>query len=336
MLPVITQYVGIDIALATATVAWQPVPSLSPTVLEIAQSPQAYASLITTLSAVADPSTMQVIMEATSTYWMELAYTLVDAGFHVSVINPSQVKYFARMQLQYAKTDALDAVLLMRFGQTQHPHRWTPPPAICEQLRQYLTYRHQLIEMQTQLRNQHHAFARNPHAQPDLLRHMTDRLQAFAADIQALTTTIQSLLKSDHDWSAAVRHLLSIPGISTLSAAWIVVATHCFARCDTPEQAAAFAGLAPHPQQSGTSKRGYRAIGNTGHRPLRNTLYMAAASAARFNPVLKPYYQALVARGKPKKVARCAVARKLLHIAWACVTKHRFFDPQFHHQPEAI
>lgn len=189
-----------------------------------------------------------------------------------------------------------------------------------------------MIEIQTQVRNQYHALQHNPNAQAILLERMRQRLQALSDEIKDLKSDIHRLLLGSHDWTDAVGYLLSIPGISTISCAWLLVATHCFERCETPQDAASFAGLAPHPKQSGTSKNSYRAIGGTGHQALRNTLYMASAPASRFNPLLKPFYERLVARGKAKKVARCAVARKLIHIAWACVTKQRFFDPQFQQQ----
>ena len=323
------QYVGIDISLATATVAWQKAGDKNPTVLEIEQKYQAYEKLSQQLKSLAQPENIHIVMEATSTYWMDLAYYLAARGFQLSVINPSQAKYFAKLHLRQAKTDAIDAVMLMQFAQAQKPELWSPPPAICERLRQYLTYRQQLIEMQTQVRNQYHAFQHNPQAETVLLERMRQRLAALSAEIKQLTQDILDLLLSEHEWTVAVQYLFSIPGIHTISTAWILVATHCFARCDSPEQAASFAGLAPHPHDSGSSKRGYRSIGGAGHQALRNTLYMASAPASRFNPLLKDYYQRLVARGKAKKVVRCAVARKLLHIAWACVTKKRFFDPNF-------
>ncbi|MEQ8673998.1 MAG: IS110 family transposase [Aggregatilineales bacterium] len=328
----ISHYVGIDIALNSATVAWQESDKSSVTVIEIAQSRDGYQHLLHNLKQLAPVSQIQIVMEATSTYWMDLAYVLYDAGFQVSVVNPSQPKYFAQMRLQRAKTDAIDAVMLMDYAQSQQPDLWTPPPAICEQLRQYLTYRQQLIEMQTQVRNQHHALKQNPNADTGILARMTHRLSALSAEIKQLAKDIDHLLHTDHDWAVAVDCLMSIPGISTISTAWLLVATHGFERCDTPEQAVAFAGLAPHPQQSGSSKNSYRSIGGSGHQALRNTLYMASAPASRFNPILKPYYEKLLARGKAKKVARCAVARKLIHIAWACVTKQRLFDPNFQQQ----
>src|SRR4029078_3626607 len=85
----------------------------------------------------------------------------------------------------------------------------------------------------------------------------------------------------------------------------------------------------PHPRQSGTSVRGRTAIGHAGNARLRRALYLATLSAAQHNPVIHAFYTRLRAAGKPPKVARCATARKLLHIAWAVVTKDQDFDPGY-------
>lgn len=323
-------YVGIDIAATSATIAWQRAQvDLSPTMLEIAQTPAAYAALIQQLGQLAAPQQTLVVLEATSTYWLALAWCLHEAGLVVSVVNPAQPKHFARLQLRRAKTDVLDAQLLLDFGQAIQPEAWVPPPPICEQLQQRLAYRDDLLHIHTQQRNRLHALQHKPHADTRLLARLEQLLSVLNTDIQALSTEIHDLLHSHHAWAEATHRLLTIPGIGPISAAWLLVATHCFARCETPEQAAAFAGLAPHPRDSGTSKRGKRTVGGGGHAHLRKVLYMAAAPAARFNPVLKPFYQRLIDAGKPKKVARCAVARKLIHIAWAVVVKQQDFDPDY-------
>ena len=119
--------------------------------------------------------------------------------------------------------------------------------------------------------------------------------------------------------------LLTIPGVGLLTTAWLLVATLNFTLCPTPEAAAAYAGLVPRPFQSGSSVYKRPTIGQTGHARLRRALYLAALSATRWNPLIRPFYQRLRAAGKPHKVACCAAARKLLHLAWAVVTKQQPF-----------
>jgi|GEM_PF-1895839 len=89
------------------------------------------------------------------------------------------------------------------------------------------------------------------------------------------------------------------------------------------------AGLAPIPHESGTSIRGQPCIGHSGNSHLRHALYMATLSASRHNPQIRVFYDRLRKAGKPIKVARCAAARKLLHLAWAVVTKEQAFDPSY-------
>jgi transposase len=120
--------------------------------------------------------------------------------------------------------------------------------------------------------------------------------------------------------------LQSIPGLGPSTTAWLLVATVNFHLCATPEAAVAYAGLSPLQHESGTSIRGRPHVGRGGHGRLRKALYLASLSACQHNPVIKPFYARLRAQGKPAKVARCAAARKLLHLAWAVVTKRQRFD----------
>lgn len=122
-----SHYVGIDIALKTATVAWQVNADTAPSVIDITQDAQGYSTLVKQLRTLNQAEQIHIVMEATSTYWMDLALTLYEAGFLISVVNPSQPKYFAKMQLQRAKTDAIDAVMLMHYAQSQVPDLWSPP-----------------------------------------------------------------------------------------------------------------------------------------------------------------------------------------------------------------
>ena len=102
-----------------------------------------------------------------------------------------------------------------------------------------------------------------------------------------------------------------------------------FTACDSVDSLTAYAGLAPMPRQSGSSVWHRPSIGHSGNGRLRTAYYMATLTAARFNPAIKTFYSRLIAAGKPEKVARCAAARKLLHIAWAVVKKDQPFDPNY-------
>jgi transposase len=112
-----------------------------------------------------------------------------------------------------------------------------------------------------------------------------------------------------------------------VTAAWLLVGTLNFTLAPTPAAVTAYVGLAPMPRESGRSVRGRPGIGHGGNARLRTALDLATLSSARHNPAIRAFYDRRRAAGKPLQVARCAAARKLLHLAWALVTKQRRFEP---------
>jgi transposase len=312
-------YVGIDIAAATFTAAWQTANEWYDTTLDQRRSD--YARLVHRWQQVASPDKTLVVLEVTGTYWLALAWFLHEAGFVVSAIAPTQANLYARLERQQAKTDRIDAHLLADFARDRHPDAWTPPPAISDQLQQRLSRHNDLLAMKNEEANRLHALQRHPRAEGSVVDRLEQHIAYLQTEIDALDRELTQLLAADHEWTAAAHRLRTI---------------QCFAHCPTPDQAAAFAGLVPYRRESGSSRRGYRPVGRGGHAALRTALFMAALSAAQVNPCVQPVYQRLLARGKPHKVARVACARKLIRIAWAVVVKERDFDPTFAHQPELV
>ncbi len=323
-------FAGVDIAAATFTAVWM-APGASPSrPLTLDQTPQGFAALEARLrSAGHAPGEVLVVMEATGSYWVALATTLAQAGFAVSVINPDQAHNFAKALLQRAKTDAIDARTLARLASMLQPARWTPPPAIDAELQQRLAERDTLVDVRQQVRNQLHALIQLPVVIPAVRARMEDLIATFDAQIMAIEREIARVLPQDTAWAASAELLLSIAGVGLLTAAWLLVGTLNVTIGVNPEALAAYAGLAPHPKESGTSVRGRERVGRGGHKRLRTALYRATLAAARHNPVIKAFYERLRAAGKPPKVARGAAARKLLHLAWAVVRKGRAFDPAY-------
>ena len=327
-------YVGIDIAADTFTAAWLPADGTPSAPLTREQTAAGAAALQQRLAAtsVAAGATL-VVMEATGSYWVALAVALHEAGYAVSVINPLQAHHFAKAQLRRAKTDALDAQDLARLAAQLRPAPWTPPPAVYHEVRQRLVARDALLTMRQQVRNQRHALLQWPVVVAGVQRHLDELIADFDARLAALEAEIAAALQ-DSAWAASLACLLSAPGIGLITAAWLLVGTLNFALAATPAAATAYAGLAPMPRESGRTVRGRPAIGHAGNARLRTALYMATLSAARHNPAIKAFYDRLRATGKPMKVARCAAARKLLHLAWALVTKQQHFAPDHRQQQQ--
>lgn len=323
-----TLYVGLDIAAESISCYWE-----NPKVqkLEIPQTTAGYQRLAKALLKTTKPQNCLIALEATGNYWLGAALYLHEQGFQLAVLNPSHVHHFALAGKRRAKNDPMDAQLLADYAQSQQPPVWTPPPAIFYALQQRLSLREDLQNERVRHLNRLHALQKMPQAEASVLARLQRQIEHLAAEIKALEVEIRDLLLSEaHHWAKSAAILMSIPGIGLLNCAWILCLTHNFERCLSPEEAAAYAGLVPYDRDSG-KKRGRRFTGG-GHPQLRKMLYLAAGAALRFNPPLKLFYQRLVARGKIKQVARVAVARKLMHMAWACVVKQRFYDPNFGQQ----
>ena len=323
------QFVGVDIAATSFTSVWHP--HHAPTTF--AQTPDGFAAFQQHLTAVAcPPGTTLVVLEATGSYWVALAVALHTAGYSVSVVNPKVIHNYTKTLPRRGKTDALDAHVLRQFAAERQPPSWTPPPQVYHEVRQRLMARDALVEMRQQARNQRHALQQWPVVVEAVL-HQFDALEAdLSARVAMLDAEIVTVLQ-DSAWSASAALLQSIPGIGPSTTAWLLVATLNFELCATVDATVAFAGLSPLPYESGTSVRGRTPVGRGGHARLRKALYLATLSAAQHNPVIKAFYARLRANGKPMKVARCAAARKLLHLAWAVVTKRQRFDASYGRGP---
>ena len=187
------------------------------------------------------------------------------------------------------------------------------------ELSQRLAERESLLEMRQQLRNQLHALTHNPTVISSVRTRMESLLETLTEQIDQVDRELEAALEFDATWAASAQRLQTINGIGPLTASWLLVTTLNFTLCQTVEELTAYAGLAPHAYQSGTSVHGRASIGHTGNASLRTALYLATLSAAQHNPLIKSFYDRLRTAGKPIKVARCAAARKLLHLAYALV-----------------
>jgi transposase len=322
-------FVGVDIAATSFTTTWTLAGPPKERPRCFAQTPDGFAAFQAALACTAvQPANTLIVLEATGSYWIRLAVTLHQAGYAISVVNPAHVHAFARSLPRRAKTDLLDAQLLTHFATERVPPRWTPPEQVYHELRQRLLVRDGLLSMRQQARNQRHALEQWPVQIAAALK----QVEQLVADLDTRIATLEAELTAvlrDGAWAESASLLGSISGIGLVTTAWLLVGTLNFTACRSAEAAAAYAGLVPLARESGTSVRGRRQIGHAGNARVRTALYMATLSAARHNPLIRAQYQRLRAAGKPSKVARCACARKLMHLAYAVVTKGERFDPHY-------
>lgn len=320
-----SHYVGVDIAAYSAQVT-----VLNGNSFSIGQCTDGYTLLIDHLHELcAEHHQILVVMEATGVYWMQLAQALYEAGFAVSVINPAQAHYFAKAMLARSKSDPIDACYLAQLAAHLQPACWQPDSQTCEALQQCLAQRDALQTTLQQIRNRLHALKRRFHTLPSIVQRYEKQIALLSTQLDDVNSEVQALIAADPAWKFSHDLLRSIPGVGPVASHCLLVATRNFSSCSSAQQLASYAGLVPRDFMSGSSIHRSAAIGFASHARLRQALYMATLSAVQHNPIIRAFYQRLVARGKLRKVALCACARKLIHIAWAVVIKQRPFDPDF-------
>lgn len=257
----------------------------------------------------------RIVFEPTGPYHRGLEHALATAGLPMAKINPRQARRFAEATGRLAKTDRVDAEVLARMGALLEPEVHAPPSATLEQLRDLVLARRALIKDRTAAKN------RSKHLGLPLLRRQNaQRLRQIEAQLVAIDAAIEALIQEDEDLQRRQRILLSIPGISAVTAVAILVEMPELGSLDQ-KQAASLAGLAPVTRQSGSWQG--RAFIRGGRAHLRQALYMPALVAARFNPDLAAMFTRLTAAGKPAKVAITALMRKLLVLANALLRDRR-------------
>lgn len=261
-----------------------------------------------------------VVLEATGGYEIPVAAARATAGIPVALVNPRQIRDFARATGQLAKTDALDARVLARFAEVVHPPARPLPTAAAQALSELVARRRQLIEMLGAERNRHQQ-ARDPQLQRRIATHVRWLTKALAELDADLDTTI----RSSPIWCAHDNLLQSIPGVGEVTAYTLLADLPDLGQLDR-RKIAALVGVAPLNRDSG-HWRGRRTIAG-GRAAVRSVLYMATLTAVRFNPVIAHFYQRLTAAGRPKKVALTAAMRKLLTILNAVLRDQRPWHPE--------
>lgn len=246
-----------------------------------------------------------VILEATGGLEMPVAGALAKDGIAVAIVNPRQVRDFARATGRLAKTDRLDAEVLARFGEVVRP---TPRPLADEQaqaLAALVTRRRQLVDMLTAEKNRRTSAARV------LYRSIDEHIRWLEKRLRDLDDELRTLIRDTPLWRERDELLRSVPGVGTVLSRTLLAHLPELGALNR-KQIAALAGLAPFNRDSG-SMRGSRCIWG-GRAEIRRVLYMAAVAGIRSNPVIRTFYLQLRARGKHVKRALTACMRKLLVI----------------------
>jgi transposase len=308
------RFVGIDVSKASLDVTARP-DGLS---FQLANDEAGIAELVTWLRGL-EPE--RIVLEATGGLELDAVAAMLQAGLPVAVVNPRQARDFAKALGYLAKNDRIDARVLAHFAESIRPQvRPLPEPEV-QALDALMTRRRQLLGILTMEGNRLGS-CRDEAVRADLRAHISwleERLRTSDKELKGR-------IEASPAWKEKDDLLRSIPGIGAVSSRTLLGALPELGRL-TNKQAAALAGLAPYDDDSG-KRRGLRHV-RGGRGGVRTVLYMAALSAARFNPQLREFKQRLEKAGKKAKVVLTAVARKLVVLANAVLRSGRRYDPAF-------
>lgn len=264
------------------------------------------AGLVSLVAYLSQRSSPTIVIEATGGYERAALLAMQEAGLRVTLVNPRQVRDFAKGIGQLAKTDRLDAVVLARFAHLVTPEPTEKISAKQRELDALVTRRRQLLDVRVAEQN------RVELASDRFIQKTFRRvLQTIDREIKAVEDRLAKLLESDDEWKAKLEVLLSAPGVGKTTGATLLAELPELGRLNR-QQIASLVGVAPYCHDSGRFQ-GKRAIWG-GRRNLRSVLYMAALSARRCNPVIKAFAARLAAAGKSFKAIQVACIRKLLVI----------------------
>lgn len=292
-------FVGIDVSKDRLDVHVRP----SGEAFAVARAGEGLESLIADLRG---RDVALVVLEATGGFEQSVAAALAGAGLPLAVVNPRQIRDFARATGRLAKTDALDAGIIALFAERIRPEPRPLAGPEAQVLAELVARRRQLIEMIGMEKNRRRQ-ARGKRVHKSLAA----VLKLLEAELAALDRDLDGAVRASPVWRAAEDLLTSVPGVGDITARTLIA--------DLPElgrlgrrRIAAMVGVAPINHDSG-AWRGHRAIAG-GRVAVRNILFMATLTAIRWNAPIRAHYLRLVDRGRPKKLAIVACIRHLLTI----------------------
>lgn len=305
-------FVGIDVSKSRLDVAIRP--GLAP--FGEANDPDGIAAVASRLAALAPAL---IVVEATGGLEMPLVIALAAARLPVAVVNPRQVRDFARATGRLAKTDRIDAEVLAHFAEAIRPDVRDLPDADAIRLDALISRRRQLVDMRVAELN------RLKSAAAEVVRRgIEDHIDYLTRQVDRHDRELGEAIEASPHWKAKDDLLRGVPGVGR-TVSRTLLATLPELGTLSNKRIAALAGLAPVARDSGTLK-GRRSIAG-GRGTVRSILYMAALTAKRYNPALKVFYDRLIAAGKPSKVALTAVMRKLLTILNTMVRTGQPWNP---------
>ena len=261
-------------------------------------------------------------MEVTGVYGEHLAEYLFLNKIPVSIVNPARIKGFSQSELSRAKNDELDAKLIARFCKLIRPKLWEPTPDKIKFLQQWVRRLDDLIKLQRQEENRLEA------ASDYMKPYIEKTVKHISNQIKEAKKIINEHIDNNPELKEKSELLKSIPGIGEATTAQVLAFIGDTGKFRNAKEVAAFVGLNPKQNQSGTSVRGRTRLSKTGDATLRKALYMPAIVSMRHNPVIRQFASRLESSGKHKMAIIGAIMRKLIHIIYGVLKNKNAFNAE--------
>lgn len=270
-----------------------------------------------------------VCLEATGVYGENLCQFLYDMGVTVYQVNPTQIKYYAKSMMKRAKTDKVDAAIMLQFIKHHaiHLHPWKPRDEAYNKLKSLSRCRSDFKGEKQRIMGHIEACTSSDQAgRSDVLTFYKKHLKFISDQIQKIEQQLLEVIESCEALHKAYRNLQTIPGVGPITAIGLLAELPDIKNFNHVKTLVAYAGINPSIRQSGSSVQGQGRISKTGSPSLRNVLYMAALVGKNHCTIYKPLVDRLKEKGKRPKVIVIACMHKLLRIVYAILKKGVAFD----------
>jgi len=325
--------VGVDIAKAefAAGTGWEAQDHYQGKTANTGEGCAAFAEALEMRKAEQGATTIHLIIEPTGGYEVALVSEAYRRQWRVTLVNPLTVRHWQQGRGKRGKADRLDTQMLTLFGADKNPPAQQPSDEAAAQLDSLLRRQD---DLQLLLRSEHNRRAQtalNPNTPKAVCESIQRTLDALAQELAAIEQAIRQLFADHVTLARQLKQLLTVPGIGAKSAPYLLAFFHRFKAktnaTGTAKQIGAYTGLDPQPFESGSSVRQRPTISKQGDAAIRSRLFLCALGGVRGRNRLKDIYTALCARGKAKKLALIACARKALVWAWSVFIQDTTFDP---------
>jgi len=280
------------------------------------------------INKLSDSLPFAFVMEATGVYYENLAHFLFNNKHQLAVVLPNKIRNFAKSLENKSKTDPIDSATITRFALERKQSLWKPPNPQIKVIRELTREYHSIKKISTEIKNQIHAKKHAFSSDKDAIKRKRNIIALFDRQSKHIVKQIKDIIKNIPNLQQKIDNLDTIKGIGFITIVTVFAETNGFDITSSAKQLTSYAGLDVVLNNSG-KRIGKTSISKKGNKFIRKALFMPALSAARVNHNLKELYNRLVSKGKNKKLALIAVARKLLILIFSIWKNNTVYIPNY-------